>query len=72
MRLSDALPTAAIDTVSEFTRQNSTSTASEGFAQGPYVAEWSGNKCCVTNVNFIGIDEYIYWILIGLLLLTGG
>ena len=41
MSLSEALPTTAIDTVSEFTRRRVT-TASEGLVQGAYVAVRAG------------------------------
>ena len=45
MSLSEALPTTAIDTVSEFTHAEALqATASEGLAQGPYMAARAGFK----------------------------
>ena len=47
MSLSEALPTTAIDTVSEFTRLSARlleATVSDGLAQGPYVAAKAGFK----------------------------
>ena len=38
MSLSEALPTTAIDTVSEFKRKALQATVNEGLAKGPYMA----------------------------------
>ena len=55
MSLSEALPTTAIDTVSEFRRRSATSKLSEGLVQGPYVAARAGFKPMILGSK--GIDS---------------
>ena len=55
MSLSEALPTTAIDTVSDFYSETLQATVSEGIAQGPYVAARAGFE--PTTLRSKGIDS---------------
>ena len=55
MSLFEALPTTAIDTVSEFNAKALKASVSEGLAQGPYVAPRAGFEPATLRTK--GIDS---------------